>query len=73
MPTYTITFDANGGTVSLASSVTGTDGKLAELPTPTRMGYIFAGWVTAEVDGVGVTTATVFNTNCTIFAQWTIL
>ena len=68
--TYTITFDANGGTVSPTSATTGTDGKLASLPTPTHATDTFKGWFTAATGGTAVTTNTVFNANTTIFAQW---
>lgn len=69
---YTITFDANGGSVTPVSSVTGTDGKLTSLPTPTRSGsYSFDGWYTAASGGTKVTTNTVFTKNRTVYAHWT--
>jgi uncharacterized repeat protein (TIGR02543 family) len=69
--TYTVTFDANGGNaVSLASALTGVGGKLASLPEPTRSGYSFTGWFTAESGGTQITTSTVFDTDSTIYAQW---
>jgi uncharacterized protein (TIGR02145 family)/uncharacterized repeat protein (TIGR02543 family) len=71
IPTYTVTFDANGGTVNPTSGTTGTDGKLAPLPTPTRTGYTFNGWYTATTGGTVVTTSTVFSATATIYAQWT--
>ncbi|MGN1003196.1 MAG: alpha-L-fucosidase [Oscillospiraceae bacterium] len=70
--TYTITFNPNGGAVTPTFGATGADGKLASLPTPTRSGsYIFNGWYTAENGGTQVTTSTVFDTDATIYAQWT--
>ena len=70
--TYTVSFDANGGSVTPASAVTGADGKLASLPTPTRSGsYSFKGWYTAASGGTQVTTSTVFTADTTIYAQWT--
>lgn len=66
--TYTVTFNANGGTVTPASAETGADGKLASLPTPTRAGYVFGGWFTT--DGTQVTTSTVFTRNTTVYARW---
>lgn len=70
--TYTVTFNANGGSVSPASAITGTDGKLSDLPTPTRSGsYSFDGWYTAVSGGKKVTTSTVFAENSTIYAHWT--
>ncbi len=70
--TYTITFNANGGSVTPASAQTNAEGKLISLPTPTRSGsYSFKGWYTAASGGTKVTTSTVFNANTTIYAQWT--
>ena len=68
---HTITFDANGGTVAIPTAVTGTDGKLASLPTPTRSSYSFKGWYTASTDGTQVTTDTFFTEDSTVYAQWT--
>ena len=42
--TYTITFDANGGTLSY-TTMTVTYGTRVKLPTPTRPGYTFDCWV----------------------------
>jgi uncharacterized protein (TIGR02145 family)/uncharacterized repeat protein (TIGR02543 family) len=69
--TYTVTFDANGGTVSPASGTTDADGRLATFPTPTRTGYTFDGWYTAEIGGPVITTGTVFGSNTTLYARWT--
>ncbi len=68
--TYTVTFDANGGTVSPADAVTDKDGKLAELPTPERAKYTFKGWFTAANGGTEVTVDTVYTEDTTIYAQW---
>ena len=69
---YTVTFDATGGAVTSASGQTGVDGTLSTLPAPTRSGsYRFDGWYTAATGGEAVTTATVFNSNTTIYAHWT--
>ena len=69
--TYTITFNANGGSVLPPSAVTGADGKLTSLPTPTRSSYTFDGWFTLVSGGTQVITSTVFSSNDTIYAQWT--
>ncbi len=71
--TYTITMDANGGTLVGSSTLTtGTDGKLAALPaTPTHATDTFNGWWTAATGGLQVTTSYVFNSNGTIYAHWT--
>ena len=69
--TYTVTFDANGGSVTPANATTEATGKLATLPTPTRSGsYTFKGWYTAASSGTKITTDTVFNADTTIYAQW---
>ena len=70
-PPYTITFNANGGTVSQASATTGTDGRLAILPAPKRDGYGSDGWFTAATGGTAVTTSTEFTADATVYAQWT--
>ncbi|MEG1579164.1 MAG: InlB B-repeat-containing protein, partial [Oscillospiraceae bacterium] len=67
--TYTITFNANGGSVSSVSAETN-GGKLATLPTPTKSGYRFDGWFTEASGGTPVTTSTVFAANATIYAHW---
>ena len=67
----TVTFDANGGSVTPANTITGENGKLDSLPTPTRIGYTFNGWFTAATGGTKVTTDTVFTTDTTVYAQWT--
>ena len=53
---FTVIFDANGGTVSPTSGATGAGGKLSGLPaSPTRDGYEFDGWFTAAEGGEQVT------------------
>ncbi len=65
-----IGFNANGGTVSPAEMLTGTDGKLSSLPVPTRSGYAFAGWFTAASGGAEVGTGTIFAADKTLYARW---
>ena len=71
--TYTVTFNANGGSVSTASKSVTYDSAYGTLPTPTRTGYTFNGWFTAAsggskvIDSTKVTTAS----NHTLFARWT--
>ncbi len=40
-----VSFDPNGGTVSTNSKIVKVGDKYGELPTPTREGYSFGGWV----------------------------
>ena len=69
--TYTVTFNANGGSVTPANATTEATGKLATLPTPTRSGsYTFKGWYTASSGGTQVTVDKVYTENTTIYAQW---
>ena len=65
--TYTVIFDANGGSVNPTSAVT-VAGKLTSLPTPTYDGYNFLGWYTQKDGGDKVTTDTVFTMDSTIYA-----
>ncbi len=68
--TYTITLDPNYAGGKPSTVVTGTDGKLSELPAPTRDGYTFEGWFT-ESGTAAVTTATVFAQDTVLYARWT--
>ena len=68
---YTVTFDANDGTVSPTSDTTGADGKLASLPTATRTGYTLDGWYTAQTGGTKVEAGKVYTENTTVYARWT--
>ncbi|WP_315911007.1 RCC1 domain-containing protein [Xylanibacillus composti] len=75
IPTYTVTFDKNGGETE-ASPMTMTvahGGNVGTLPTPpTRAGYTFAGWNTAEGgNGAAFEATTEVTTDLTVYAQWT--
>ena len=70
--TYTVSFNANGGSVTPESASTGSDGRLSSLPTPTRSGsYSFDGWYTAASGGTKVTTSYQFTADTTVYAHWT--
>ena len=72
--TYTVTWNANGGTVSPTSSNV-TAGSSVTAPTPTRSGYTFNGWYTASSGGSLVVNAGGSYTpssSITLFAQWTL-
>ncbi|WP_370688141.1 S-layer homology domain-containing protein [uncultured Bacteroides sp.] len=68
---YTIAFNANGGTVNPGYAVTDSSGRLTNLPIPTLTNYKFNGWFTATSGGTKITTETVFDSDTTIYAQWT--
>lgn len=70
---YTVTFDANGGTVSPASDTVTYGKKYYSLPTPTRTGgYTFDGWYTKKDGGTKVESDTTVTTaaNHTLYAHW---
>ncbi len=69
---HTITYNANGGTVSPSSEVVAL-GTSTILPKPTRAGYVFLGWYTAATGGdkIGDAGATYSPTeNITMHAHW---
>ncbi len=71
--TYTVTFNANGGTCSTASKSVTYASTYGTLPTPTRTGYTFKGWYTAASGGAQVTSSTTVSITAaqTLYAQWT--
>ena len=70
---YTVTFDANGGTVSPSSKNVTYDSTYGTLPEPTRAGYKFNGWYTEFDNGVEVKSDTMMTLDSahTLYAQWT--
>ena len=72
---YTVSFDAQGGTATdPASKVVTYSTAYGGLPTTTREFYYFAGWWTAPAGGVNVATNTAVSiaSNHTLYAHWTI-
>lgn len=69
--TYTVTFNANGGTVSPVAMITKEDNTLSSFPIPSYIGYTFIGWYTAPIGGTRITLNTVFDQDTTVYAQWT--
>ncbi len=75
---YTITYDANGGNVSPQSQNYTVENTI-NLPTPTRNGYAFQGWLVTEGDGLwtvgglasGAVPAGMYG-NATLTAQWSL-
>lgn len=69
---YTLTFHANGGTVSPTSKTVVENEPLGTLPTPSRNGYQFLGWFTMASGGVLLTQDTTcnFKNNVTVYAHW---
>jgi uncharacterized repeat protein (TIGR02543 family) len=70
---YTVTFNANGGSVSPTSSTVNA-GSSVTLPTPSRSGYTFNGWYTSSSGGSylgGGGSSYTPSSSVTIYAQWT--
>lgn len=72
--TYTVTFNANGGTVSTTSDTVTYGKKYYSLPSPTRKGYKFDGWYTKKDGGTKVESDTTVTTaaNHTLYAHWSL-
>ena len=68
---YTVTFDANGGSLSTTSKTVVGGSSMGYSPIPYRLGYQFDGWFTAAEEGVQYTSDTVVNGNITLYAHWT--
>ncbi|HEV2427448.1 MAG TPA: InlB B-repeat-containing protein [Acidimicrobiales bacterium] len=71
---FTVTYNAGGGTVSPTSAPFTVGGTSLALPTPTFAGYTFAGWFTEATGGslVGLGGASYAPTqSVTLYAQWT--
>ena len=68
---YTVTFNANGGTVGTSSTKVNYGATYGTLPTPTRDYYTFTGWYTAKSGGTKVSSSTKMgDANTTVYAQW---
>ena len=71
--TYTITFNANGGSPT-PPAITRTEGvAYGTLPTVTKSGYALDGWYTLASGGTKVTSETKATDNVTLYAHWTSL
>ena len=70
--TYTVTFDADGGTVSPASKTVTFGQEYGELPIPTYTGHTFGGWF--DSDNNPITSDVVVRTaqDHTLTAVWTL-
>ena len=78
--TYTVTFNANGGSVGTSTSSTSTvtydatyGAGTGGWPTPTRTNYTFTGWYTTASGGTKVESTTTVNITSaqTLHAHWT--
>jgi uncharacterized repeat protein (TIGR02543 family) len=71
--TYTVTFNADGGTPGTTNVSTAPGGGTVSLPAVLKPGYTFGGWYTmANGGGTAFTAATRVTGNITVYAKWTI-
>ena len=68
----TVSFNANGGSVSNGSKTVVFNNTYGDLPTASRSNYNFDGWYTAASGGTKVTSSTVVtrSDNHTLYAHW---
>lgn len=71
---YTINFDANGGSVSPSSMTVTYSSTYGSLPTPTKKGYTFNGWYTSPSGGIQISSSNKVTvaTSQTLYAQWSV-
>lgn len=67
--TYTVNFDANGGSVLQQTKTVMKGSPYGELPMPTYDGFVFLGWFTNKTK---ITSSTIFDLDrdITLYAQW---
>lgn len=70
--TYTVSFDANGGSVDSTTKTVTYGEMFGALPVPVRSGFSFGGWYSDASNGVEVTASTkiLFWTDLTLYAHW---
>ena len=70
-PFVTVTFDANGGTVSPATRKVVKGTYIGELPEPNKLGYNFAGWYSNPLFNFDAAKATdIASGSLTLYAKW---
>ena len=70
--TYTVTFNANGGTPATTTKTVTYDSAYGTLTSVTRTGYAFTGWYTEKDKGDEVNSSTTvkFIDNQTLYVHW---
>jgi uncharacterized repeat protein (TIGR02543 family) len=66
----TVTFAANGGTVSPTKRTVSQGAAVGTLPVPTLAGYEYLGWFTAKSGGTQISASTKVTANVTYYAHW---
>ena len=69
---YTVTFDADGGTVSPGTKTVTFGSAYGELPTPTYTGHIFAGWFDENNEPITAASIVAVADDQTLTAAWTL-
>jgi len=69
---YTVTFDADGGSVSPSSKTVTFGSAYGDLPVPEYTGHIFGGWVDANDNPITSQTIVSIGENHTLTAVWTL-
>ena len=71
--TYTLNFNANGGSVSPTSKSVTYNSRYGTLPTPTRANYTFGGWWTSSSGGNQISSSLTYSNSysTTVYAHWT--
>ncbi len=68
--TYTVKFNLNGGTGSIASQTVKAGGKVTRPANPARSGYTFNGWLLNSAKGKAYNFNSKVNSNITLYASW---
>lgn len=69
--TFTVTFNANGGTVAEKTRSVKSGKTVGTLPTPTLANHRFEGWFTASSGGTKISSSTAVTKAATFYAHWT--
>ena len=67
---WTVSFNANGGSVSETTRLVAKGSSYGTLPIPVYSGYDFMGWYTTATGGSRVTSTSVPNSNVILYAHW---
>ena len=67
---FNVVFDANDGDCAVTNVYVVDGDMIGQLPTPTRWGYVFKGWWTAQEGGDEITIDTVPDDDMTLYAHW---
>lgn len=70
LSSYTLTFDANGGTCTVTSKEISNGEAIGELPIPERENFTFAGWYLSDNTQVTSETAFFDGAEKTVYAHW---